>query len=69
MAISRRQFAGLIATGSRSAALPGVASPEDAGRFTRSLEQPARLDGKVLGYFRRALSEHYAADKAFGPAG
>src|SRR5580658_5111883 len=67
MAISRRQFAGLIATGALSTALPGVANPEDTDRFTRSLEQPARLDGEVLGYFRRALSEYYAADKALGP--
>lgn len=67
MTMSRRQFSQLIATGALSAALPGVASAEDAGRFTRSLEQPARLDGEVLGYFRRALGEYYAADKMLGP--
>jgi hypothetical protein len=40
MTMSRRQFAQLIATGALSVALPGVASAEDADRFTRSLEQP-----------------------------
>lgn len=67
VSISRRQFAQLIATGALSAALPGAASSEDASRVARALDQPARLDSEILGYFRRALADYYSADKMLGP--
>ncbi len=67
LSISRRQFAQLIASGALSSALPGAASSEDASRVTHVLDQPARLDNEVLGYFRRALTEYYSADKMLGP--
>ena len=67
MSLSRRQFAQLLATGALSAALPGTRSTEDAARATRALDEPARLDGEVLGYSRRTLDEYYRADKMLGP--
>ena len=67
MSLSRRQFAQLLATGALSAALPGTRSTEDATRAARALDEPARLDGEVLGYFRRTLDEYYQADKMLGP--
>ena len=67
MSLSRRQFAQLLATGALSAALPGTRSTEDTARATRALDEPARLDGEVLGYFRRTLDEYYRADKMLGP--
>ena len=35
--------------------------------MSRDLEQPARIDSEVLGYFRRTLEEFYKADKMLGP--
>jgi transcriptional regulator with XRE-family HTH domain len=67
MTLSRRQFAQLLAAGALSSALPGSRSTEDAARAARFLEEPARVDGEVLGYFRRALDEYYRADKMLGP--
>ncbi|MGD0605663.1 MAG: helix-turn-helix transcriptional regulator [Streptosporangiaceae bacterium] len=67
MNLSRRQFAQLLATGALSSALPGSRNAEEAARAARALEEPARLDGEVLGYFRRALDEYYRADKMLGP--
>jgi Helix-turn-helix domain len=67
MGLSRRQFAQLLATGALSSALPGSRSTEDAARAARVLDEPARVDGEVLGYFRRALDEYYRADKMLGP--
>ena len=67
MSLSRRQFAQLLATGALSSALPGNRNAEDAARAARALDEPARLDGEVLGYFRRALDEYYRADKMLGP--
>jgi hypothetical protein len=66
MNLSRRQFAQLLATGALSSALPGSRDAEEAARAARALEEPARLDGEVLGYFRRALDEYYRADKMLG---
>ena len=67
MSLSRRQFAQLLATGALSSALPGTRNTDDAARAARALDEPARLDGEVLGYFRRALDEYYRADKMLGP--
>jgi Helix-turn-helix domain len=67
MNLSRRQFAQLLATSALSSALPGTRSTDDAARAARALDDPARLDGEVLGYFRRALDEYYRADKMLGP--
>jgi tetratricopeptide (TPR) repeat protein len=67
MSLSRRQFAQLLATGALSSALPASRNTEDAARAARALEEPARLDGEVLGYFHRALDEYYRADKMLGP--
>ena len=64
--MSRRQFAQLIATGALSSARPGANSTEEASRITRALGEPTRLDSEVLGYFRRALTEYYSADKMLG---
>ena len=50
-----------------AAAFPGAGSPDDAARAARALEQPARVDDEVLGYFRRTLDEFYKADKMLGP--
>ena len=69
MSLSRRQFAQLLAAGALSTALPGTRNAEDAARAARALDEPARLDGEVLGYFRRALDEYYRADKMLGPGG
>jgi transcriptional regulator with XRE-family HTH domain/tetratricopeptide (TPR) repeat protein len=67
MRLSRRQFGQLLAAGTLTAALPGAASPDDAGRIARSLDQPGRVDADVLGYFSRSLGEYYRADKMLGP--
>jgi transcriptional regulator with XRE-family HTH domain len=67
MSLSRRQFTQILATGALSAAFPPGGSPDDAARATSALEQPARVDAKVLGYFRRTLAEFYRADKMLGP--
>jgi transcriptional regulator with XRE-family HTH domain len=65
--MSRRQFSQVLATAALSPALPLLAEPGEAARLARVIEQPARLDGAVIGYFRRVLAEHYAADKMLGP--
>jgi hypothetical protein len=67
MSLSRRQFAQILATGALGAALPGARRTEDASRVARAVDEPVRVDGEVLGYFRRALDEHYRADKMLGP--
>ena len=67
MSLSRRQFAQLLAAGALSSVLPGSRNAEDAARGARVLDEPAGLDGEVLGYFRRALDEYYRADKMLGP--
>jgi hypothetical protein len=67
VSLSRRQFTQLLATGALAAAVPGVGSPDDASRAVSVSGQPVRLDGEVLGYFRRALAEYYTADKMLGP--
>ncbi|HUZ22879.1 MAG TPA: helix-turn-helix transcriptional regulator [Streptosporangiaceae bacterium] len=67
VAMSRRQFSQLLATAALSPVLPVVAGPGETSRLTRVIEQPALLDGEVIGYFRRILAEHYAADKMLGP--
>jgi hypothetical protein len=53
MSLSRRQFAQLLATGALSSALPASRNAEGAARAARALDEPARLDGEVLGYFHR----------------
>ncbi len=65
--LSRRQFTQLLTTGLLGAALPGAVTPDDANRAARAVAEPARVDSEVLGYFRRALSEYYSADKMLGP--
>jgi hypothetical protein len=65
--LSRRQFTQILASGALAAAFPAVGSPDDADRTARALEHPARIDGEVLGYFRRTLDEFYKADKMLGP--
>jgi transcriptional regulator with XRE-family HTH domain len=67
VAMSRRQFSQLLATAALSPVLPLVAGPGETTRLTRVIEQPALLDSEVIGYFRRVLAEHYAADKMLGP--
>jgi transcriptional regulator with XRE-family HTH domain len=67
MRLSRREFAQILATGALSPALPGARSTEDASRAARAIDDSARLDGEVLGYFRRSLDEYYQADKMLGP--
>jgi hypothetical protein len=64
--ISRRHFSQLLATAALSPVLPGITGPGQSERITRAMEQPARIDGEVIGYFRRILAEHYAADKMLG---
>ena len=65
--ISRRQFTQLLTSGALASLLPGATDPENAQRLIRAIDQPARLDDDVLGYFRRMLAEHYTADKMLGP--
>ncbi|MFG1707434.1 helix-turn-helix domain-containing protein [Nonomuraea sp. M3C6] len=65
--ISRRQFAQLLASGALSSILPALGDQEQAQRVARALDQPARVDGEVIDYFRRVLNEHYTADKMLGP--
>lgn len=65
--ISRRHFSQFLAAAALSPVLPIVTEPGQAGRITRAIEQPARVDSEVIGYFRRLLAEHYAADKMLGP--
>ena len=67
MALSRRQFTQVLATGALAAAFPAAGTPDDAGRASRALQQPARVDDEVLGCFRRTLDEFYKADKMLGP--
>ena len=67
LSLSRRQFTQILTSGVLAAAFPGAGSPDDATRAARALEQPARVDDEVLGYFRRTLDEFYKADKMLGP--
>ncbi|MEV1245393.1 helix-turn-helix transcriptional regulator [Nonomuraea sp. NPDC049750] len=65
--LSRRQFTHLLAGGALTSLLPGLGDPDQAQRVARAIEQPSRIDGEVIDYFRRVLAEHYAADKMLGP--
>ena len=66
--LSRRELAQLFATGALRAVLPaGVMDPDQADRVRGALAGTHRVDTQVLDYFRRLLSEHYAADKMLGP--
>lgn len=65
--ISRRAFAQLLASGALSALAPGVTDTDEVRRVAGAIERPSRVDGEVIGYFRRVLSEHYSADKMLGP--
>lgn len=67
MSMSRRQFAQLLATGALSSALSGSRNADEAAWAIRALNEPARVDGEVLGYFGRTLDEFYRADKMLGP--
>ncbi|WP_334505349.1 helix-turn-helix domain-containing protein [Micromonospora sp. CPCC 205558] len=68
VALTRREFSQLLATGALRAVLPaGVTDLDQADRVRRVLDSPRRLDPQVLAYFRRLLSEHYTADKMLGP--
>lgn len=67
LSLSRRQFTQILTTGALAAAFPAAGTPDDAARTALALEQPARIDGEVLGYFRRTLDEFYKADKMLGP--
>jgi transcriptional regulator with XRE-family HTH domain len=64
--ISRRDFNRLTAAGSLAAVFPSL-TPNDTGRLAHTLQHPVRIDEKVLGYFRRILTEHFAADQSLGP--
>jgi transcriptional regulator with XRE-family HTH domain len=66
MSMPRRQFAQLVASGALTAVLPGYVNREDASRLADSLARPARIDDHVIGCFRDALGEYYAADKMIG---
>jgi Helix-turn-helix domain len=67
VSMSRRHFAQLAASGLLASALPGAVTADGTGRLSRAIDRPARLDDEILGYFQRALSEYYAADKRLGP--
>lgn len=71
MSMSRRQFAQALAISTLSSALPGSRNAKDAARAARAaraLDELARINGEVLGYFRRILGEYHKADKMLGPA-
>ncbi|MEO3892597.1 hypothetical protein [Nonomuraea sp. B5E05] len=57
----------MLAGGALSSVLPPLGDPEQAQRVAQAIEQPARVDGQVIDYFRRVLAEHYTADKMLGP--
>ncbi|MGV9306851.1 MULTISPECIES: helix-turn-helix domain-containing protein [unclassified Nonomuraea] len=65
--LSRRQFTQLLASGALASVVPGLGDPDQTQRIARAIEQPARVDGEVIDYFRRVLAEHYTADKILGP--
>jgi transcriptional regulator with XRE-family HTH domain len=67
VSLSRRQFAQIIAAGTLTSIFPASHGPEDVSRAARALDDPTRVDGEVLGYFRRVLGEYYQADKMLGP--
>ncbi|MET8149091.1 helix-turn-helix domain-containing protein [Actinoplanes sp. NPDC049668] len=68
VAISRREFAELVAGGMLRAVLPGgVIDAEQADRVAKVLTEQHRIDPQVLGYFGRLLDEHFTADKMMGP--
>jgi hypothetical protein len=67
LSLSRRQFTQILTTGALAAAFPRSGTPDDAQRTALALEEPARIDSEVLGYFRRTLDEFYKADKMLGP--
>ncbi len=68
VALTRREFSHLLATGALRAVLPaGVTDLDQADRVRRMLDGPRRPDPQVLDYFRRLLAEHYTADKMLGP--
>ncbi|MBG0818465.1 helix-turn-helix transcriptional regulator [Planomonospora sp. ID82291] len=65
--LSRREFAQLLASGALASVLPGLTDADQAQRVARAIDQPSRVDGEVIDYFRRVLAEHYSADKMLGP--
>lgn len=67
VAVSRRQFTQLLTTGALTSLLPGTTDPGHAQHLIHSMHQSARVDGEVIGYFRRVLAEHYTADQMLGP--
>jgi hypothetical protein len=67
--MSRRHFSQFLAAAALSPILPGAIAADhgESTRITRAIEQPALIDDEVIGYLRRLLAEHYAADKMLGP--
>jgi hypothetical protein len=66
--LSRREFAQLLGLGGLRVALPaGVGDLDQADRLSKVLQQPRRVDAKVIDYFRNLLAEHFTADKMLGP--
>ena len=43
--------------------------PDDEERYQRALQDPERVDERVVGYLARVLAEHRRADDLFGPRG
>lgn len=67
VALSRRQFAQLLAAGALTSAVPAVRGTGDSAQALGAVSDPAHVDGEVLGYFQRVLGEYYKADKMLGP--
>lgn len=66
--LSRREFTQLLTTGMLRGLLPaGVADLDQAERISKTLDEPRRVDPRVLGYFHTMLAEHFTADKMLGP--
>jgi hypothetical protein len=66
--LSRRDVGKLLAGGALQAMLPaGVSDVDAAGRVSKALDQPRRVDPEILDYFRTLLAEHFTADKMLGP--
>ncbi|MEU3455295.1 helix-turn-helix transcriptional regulator [Micromonospora sp. NPDC006766] len=68
VALSRRQFAQLLASGALRTVLPaGVTDTDQAERISKVLDGQHQVDPQVLGYFARLLNEHFTADRMLGP--
>ncbi len=67
--MSRRHFSQFLAASALSPVLSGIVAADhgDAVKIARAIEWPALINDEVIGYFRRLLAEHYAADKILGP--